>query len=146
MSLRQDTAERLCNCGPSVPPINNNPSAAMPLSVFTELLWKSVYNEGGVYGNKKEFLEAFIELINGTKLGMPGIISMKGSLRDFPEIGIEGNALYIDAEKNTMYYWKDGKGYCQIRGTGSSGAIVEDDIYEALNGKVIFVGGCASEI
>lgn len=140
MSLRQDTAERLCSCGPTMP--SGGPTQTMPVSVFSELLWKSVYSEG-YYGSKKEFLEAFAELMNSTRISMPGIISMKGSLRDFPEIGVEGNALYIDAEKNALYYWKDGKGYCQVRGTGSSGAIVEGDVYDALDGKVTFIGGSA---
>lgn len=140
MSLRQDTAERLCNCGPAPMP---GPEQAMPVSVFSELLWKTVYSEG-YYGNKKEFLEAFAELMNGTALGMPGVISQVGSQNDLPEIG-QSNAIYILTDKKQLLFWQDGKGYVKITGSsGVAGEVTADDIVDALDSKTIFIGGTAS--
>lgn len=141
MSLRQETSERLCNCGPSVLP-NFNPAQTMPISVFSELLWKTVYNEG-YYGNKKEFLEALAELMNGTALGMPGIISQVGSQNDLPTVG-QSNAIYILIDKKQLFFWQDGKGYVKITGSsGTVGEVTADDIVEALNERTAFVGGNA---
>lgn len=140
MSLRQETAERLCNCGPSIPP-SGGPTQTMPVSVFSELLWKSVYSEG-YYGNKKEFLEAFAELMNSTRISMPGIISQVGSQNDLPEIG-QDNAIYILTDKKQLLFWQDGKGYVKITGSGTTGEVDADDIVEALDGKTVFIGGSA---
>lgn len=142
MSLREQTRDKLggCDCGPGPMP---GPAPTIPPSVFTEILWKTVY-DSGFYGNKKEFLEVFVELLNTSgKVGMPGIISQFGSRADFPEFGIE-NAIYCDTNRKQLYMWQDKKGYIMVSGgSGSGGSVVPEDIYEMFDEKVVFSGGNA---
>lgn len=141
MSLREQTRDRLggCECGPGPMP---GPVPLMPISEFEEAFYKTAY-ENGYAGKKKDFLEDFAALVNQTRLGIPCVISQCGSSLDFPDIGSEG-VLYFDTEKKRLYLWDDKKGYIQAVGSsGSGGSITEEDVYDALDGKVVFSGGNA---
>ena len=115
-NLRKDTMHRLCDCDcntPSPP----GPSHIMPLSVFEEMMYKVAYASGYI-GSKTDFREDLINSLNGAS-AISGLIIQKGSVEDFPDIGVE-NAIYIDTEYNQIYYWnKDG--YYKIGAPGSDG-------------------------
>ena len=116
-NLRNDTLNRLhnCDCHTPAPPF---PSHVMPISLFEEMMYKVAYVAGYV-GTKTEFSEALANALNGAQQ-VPGLIIQKSSIEDFPDVGLE-NAVYIDTEKNHIYYWKN-DGYYQIdAGTGSEG-------------------------
>ena len=127
-NLRNDTLNRLhnCDCHTPVPPF---PSHVMPISLFEEMMYKVAYVAGYV-GTKTEFSEALANALNGAQQ-VPGLIIQKSSIEDFPDIGLE-NAVYIDTEKNHIYYWKN-DGYYQIDagagsgGGGESGSVIPSD-------------------
>lgn len=128
--LRQQTAARLfdydCPCPPPFP------EQIMPYTVFEEMLYK--YAKGvGYVGTKTEFAESFAQVLNGSS-SVSGIIVQKGSIQDFPEVGVE-NALYIDTEHSRLYYWKN-NGYYRIEGESSGGG--------GLDEGTILYGGNAS--
>lgn len=141
-TLRQQTADLLnngCGCGPMPPP-----QGTMPLSVFEELLWKTAYNNGYT-STKGDFLEDLAALVNGSRLGIPAIISQCGSYRDFPSIGSEG-VLYFDTENRKLYLWVEDKGYVQAVGSsGVVGEITEEEVIGCIEGKVFSGGNAESD-
>ena len=118
---RQETLTRLMGCGcvppPPPPPF---PSNVMPLSVFEDLVYRVAYC-GGYAGTKTEVGEDLANCLNNST-GMVGLIIQKGSVEDFPDIG-QPNALYIDNERQQLYFWKEGEGYYRIKGEGGSGGL-----------------------
>ena len=119
-NLRRDTLNRLdnCDCHTPAPPF---PSNVMPISLFEEMMYKVAYVAGYV-GSKKDFSADLAAALNGAEQ-VAGLIIQKGSISDFPDIGLD-NAIYIDTSKDQIYYWK-GDGYYRIE-TGS-GSGEEDD-------------------
>lgn len=130
-NLRQATANRLygCDCNPTPPPF---PDEVMPLSVFEDLMYKTAYSAGYI-GSKTDFRQDLADSLNGASQ-IAGMIIQKGSIQDFPSVGLE-NAVYIDTEKNHIYYWKD-DGYYRIN-TGEGGG-------DGLEFGSILYGGSAS--
>lgn len=121
-NLREATANRLCgcDCGTPSPPF---PSHMIPISVFEEMMYKVAYSSGYV-GTKAEFTEDLANALNNSQQ-VAGLVIQKGSINDFPDIGLE-NAIYIDTEKNHIYYWK-GDGYYKIYtgiGSGEDGELI----------------------
>ena len=119
--LRKDTMNRLHNCDhhTPAPPF---PSHVMPISLFEEMMYKVAYVAGYV-GSKSDFSEALANALNGAQQ-VAGLIIQKGSINDFPDIGLE-NAIYIDTENNHIYYWK-GDGYYRIETDVGGGSIPSD--------------------
>jgi hypothetical protein len=115
-NLRKDTLNRLnnCDCHTPAPPF---PSHVMPISLFEEMMYKVAYVAGYI-GTKKEFAEDLAATLNGAGQ-IAGLIVQKGSIEEFPDIGLE-NAIYIDTAKNHIYYWK-GDGYYRIQASSGSG-------------------------
>lgn len=121
-NLREDTLNRLhnCDCHAPAPPF---PFPVMPISIFEEMMYKVAYVSGYV-GTKTEFAEDLASALNGAQQ-VAGLVIQKGSIEDFPDIGLE-NAVYIDTEKNHIYYWKD-DGYYRIS-TGEGGGLEEGTV------------------
>ena len=106
-NLRDQTLNRLNNvsfCIPNAP----IPSPVMPLSVFEEMMYKVAY-ENGYSETKTDFLNDFVRSLIETEDKTVSFL-YKGFLSTFPSIG-EDNMLYIDIEKNDIYYWKDDQYY-----------------------------------
>lgn len=121
-NLRKDTLSRLNNCDCHTPP-PPFPSHVMPISLFEEMMYKVAYVAGYV-GTKTEFTEDLASALNGAQQ-VAGLIIQKGSVNDFPEIGLE-NAIYIDTEHKHIYFWKN-DGYYRIS-TGTGGGLEEGTI------------------
>lgn len=130
-SLRQDTLTRLSECEypPSCSPF---PVPVMPISVFSEMMYKVAY-ASGYEGTKTEFTEDFVNCLNGSQ-SISGLIIQKGSVEDFPEVGVE-NAIYIDTEHNHIYYWKE-NAYYRIS-TMSGGGLEDGTILDGGNAFTI---------
>lgn len=130
-SLRQDTLTRLNECE-SPPFCSPFPAPIMPISVFAEMMYK-VACSSGYEGTKTEFTEDFVNCLNGSQ-SMSGLIIQKGSVEDFPEVGVE-NAIYIDTEHNHIYYWKE-NAYYRIS-TMSGGGLEDGTILDGGNAFTI---------
>lgn len=115
-NLRQQTRDLIPNnmdCGCKPPPM---PSGGYSLSVFSDMMFQVARNNGYV-GTKNQFEDDFIASLNGAS-GATGLITQKGSVNDFPEVGVP-NGLYIDVENKKAYFWTDDEGYCLIDTGGS---------------------------
>lgn len=130
-NLRQETLNRLNTCE-QPPNCNPFPAPIMPISVFEEMLYKVAFY-AGYEGTKTDFTKDFVNCLNGSQ-SISGIIIQKGSIEDFPEVGIE-NAVYIDTEKNHIYYWKDNE-YYRIS-TMSDGGLEDGTILDGGNAFTI---------
>ena len=95
-------------------------------------MYKTAYSAGYI-GSKTDFRQDLADSLNGASQ-IAGMIIQKGSIQDFPSVGLE-NAVYIDTEKNHIYYWKD-DGYYRIN-TGEGGG-------DGLEFGSILYGGSAS--
>ena len=126
-NLRKDTLNRLhnCDCHTPAPPF---PSQVIPISVFEDMMYKVAYVAGYV-GTKTSFSEDLANALNGAQ-HIAGLIIQKGSIEDFPDIGLE-NAIYIDTAKNQIYYWKD-DGYYRIS-SGAGGGLEEGTVLHGGN-------------
>ena len=49
----------------------------------------------------------FIASLNGASGSANGVIIQRGSVNDFPKIGLE-QGIYVDTSSSKIYYWKDG--------------------------------------
>ena len=130
-NLRDQTMNRLNNasfCMPGAP----MPAPVMPLSIFEEMMYKVAY-ENGYSGTKTDFTEGFVNALLENS-SVSGVILQKGSVSDFPEIGLE-NAVYIDTENNHIYYWKDNH-YYRIS-TSSGGGLEDGTILDGGNSATI---------
>ena len=112
--LRKQTRDMLlnnmdCDCKP-LP----TPGGGYSLSVFTDMMFQVAQNNGYV-GTKNEFEEDFVGALNGSSGSVNGIIIQRGSINDFPTIGLE-QGLYIDTSDNKIYYWKDGEYHNVVMG------------------------------
>lgn len=117
-NYRADTRDRMHDCGCHDPaPMPPYPAPVMPASVFEEMMYRVAY-AAGYLGNRNEFREDLANALNGAD-SVGGLVIQKGSVEEFPDIGLE-NAIYIDTEKNQIYYWK-GDGYYRIETDSSSG-------------------------
>ena len=121
-NLRNNTLNRLqnCDCQTPAPPF---PSPVIPISLFEEMMYKVAYVAGYV-GTKTEFSEDLASALNGAQQ-VTGLIIQKGSIEDFPDVGLE-NAIYIDTEHKHIYFWKD-DGYYRIS-TGSGGGLEDGTV------------------
>lgn len=114
MSLRDETQNRLCNCdcGSSMPP----PPPPMPhrgpitISEFEDMLYK-VAAANGYGGDRKEFEHDLGDALNNANK-IKEVIIVKPSFKYFPTVGVP-NTIYIDKEKNEVYYWSE-DGYYRI--------------------------------
>lgn len=134
-NLRQDTLTRLSEC--EYPPFCSPfPAPVMPISIFAEMMYKVAYSSG-YKGTKTEFTEDFVNCLNGSQ-SISGLIIQKGSIEDFPEVGVE-NAVYIDTEKNHIYYWKDNNYYriSTMSGGTISGVLTLSDGSPAASESVV---------
>lgn len=115
-NLRDATANRLCGCDCGTPP-PPFPSPIVPMSIFEDSMYRVAYN-GGYNGTKTEFAQDLATALNSNQQ-VAGLIIQKGSINDFPDVGLE-NAIYIDTQKNHIYYWKE-DGYYRISTTVAGG-------------------------
>lgn len=113
--LRKATANRLSGCDCAPPPPMPMPDHIMPLSVFEDLLYKVAYQSGYI-GSKTDFRQDLADSLNGASQ-INGLVVQKGSVDDFPTVGIP-SAIYIDTERNDIYYWKEDEGYYKINSGG----------------------------
>ena len=116
---RYETLIRLMQCE-CVPPPSSFPSNVISLSEFEDLMYR-VAHSSGYTGTKTEFGEDLANCLNNS-ISIAGLIMQKGSYEDFPDIG-QPNALYIDNERQQLYFWKEGEGYYRIKGEGGSSGL-----------------------
>lgn len=129
-NLRDQTMNRLNNasfCMPCAP----IPAPVMPLSIFEEMMYKVAY-ENGYSETKTDFLNDFVRSLIEAEDKTVSFL-YKGFLSTFPSIG-EDNMLYIDIEKNNIYYWKDNQ-YFKI--TTSNQEISEGIILDGGNSATL---------
>lgn len=129
-STRAQTRERLLydekTCCPS-----SFPTPIVPLSVFEDMMYKVAYVSGYI-GTKTDFKEDLANALNGAN-SLAGLIIQKGSVNDFPDIGLE-NAIYIDTKNSHIYYWKEDVYYLV---NGSSSGLEEGTILHGGDASTI---------
>ena len=103
-NLRNQTMNRLAEATFNSP-CSPLPMPTMPLAVFEQLLYKTIY-ENGYNKSKADFLNDFIQIL--TEKTTSQNIIQKDTFENFPSVGSE-NSIYVDTTKNEIYYWKDSK-------------------------------------
>lgn len=101
--LTRDLIPDNMNCGCKPPP---TPVGGYSLSVFTDMMFQVAKNNGYL-GTKNDFENDFIASLNGASGSANGVIIQRGSVNDFPKIGLE-HGIYVDTSSSKIYYWKDG--------------------------------------
>lgn len=101
--LTRDLISDNMNCGCKPPP---TPDGGYSLSVFTDMMFQVAKNNGYL-GTKNEFENDFIASLNGASGSANGVIVQRGSVNDFPSVGVE-QGIYVDTSSSKIYYWKDG--------------------------------------
>lgn len=101
--LTRDLIPDNMNCGCQPPP---TPVGGYSLSVFTDMMFQ-VAKSNGYLGTKNDFENDFIASLNGASGSANGVIVQRGSVNDFPSVGVE-QGIYVDTSSSKIYYWKDG--------------------------------------
>lgn len=101
--LTRDLIPDNMNCGCQPPP---TPVGGYSLSVFTDMMFQ-VAKSNGYLGTKNDFENDFITSLNGASGSANGVIVQRGSVNDFPSVGVE-QGIYVDTSSSKIYYWKDG--------------------------------------
>lgn len=101
--LTRDLIPDNMNCGCQPPP---TPVGGYSLSVFTDMMFQ-VAKSNGYLGTKNDFENDFIASLNGVSGSANGVIVQRGSVNDFPSVGVE-QGIYVDTSSSKIYYWKDG--------------------------------------
>ena len=127
-NLRNQTMNRLAEAAFNSP-CSPLPMPTMPLAVFEQLLYKTIY-ENGYNKSKADFLNDFIQILT-EKTASQNIIQ-EDTFENFPSVGLE-NSIYVDTTKNEIYYWKDDK-YSKI-------SVNPEEVFSE---GVILLGGNAS--
>ena len=104
--LTRDLIPDNMNCGCKPPP---TPVGGYSLSVFTDMMFQVAKNNGYL-GTKNDFENDFIASLNGASGSANGVIIQRGSVNDFPSIGVE-SGIYVDTSTQKIYFWKDGRYY-----------------------------------
>ena len=127
-NLRNQTMNRLAEAAFNSP-CSPLPMPTMPLAVFEQLLYKTIY-ENGYNKSKADFLNDFIQIL--TEKTTSQNIIQEDTFENFPSVGSE-NSIYVDTTKNEIYYWKDNK-YFKI-------SVNPEEVFSE---GVILLGGNAS--
>jgi hypothetical protein len=69
-----------------------------------------VAKKNGYLGTKNDFENDFIASLNGASGSANGVIIQRGSVNDFPQVGLE-HGIYVDTSTQKIYFWKDGRYY-----------------------------------
>lgn len=101
--LTRDLIPDNMNCGCKPPP---TPVGGYSLSVFTDMMFQVAKNNGYL-GKKNDFENDFIASLNGASGSANGVIVQRGSVNDFPSVGVE-QGIYVDTSSSKIYYWKEG--------------------------------------
>lgn len=101
--LTRDLIPDNMNCGCKPPP---TPVGGYSLSVFTDMMFQVAKNNGYL-GTKNDFENDFIASLNGASGSANGVIIQRGSVNDFPSVGVE-QGIYVDTSSSKIYYWKEG--------------------------------------
>lgn len=104
--LTRDLIPDNMNCGCQPPP---TPVGGYSLSVFTDMMFQ-VAKKNGYLGTKNDFENDFIASLNGASGSANGVIIQRGSINDFPSVGVEAG-IYVDTSTQKIYFWKDGRYY-----------------------------------
>lgn len=98
-NLRHQTLNRLNGAAGCCAPI---PEYSMSISVFEETMYAAA-QENGFTGSKEEFLNAYVDALNGAT----PTVEQAPTFADFPATGREG-IIYIDEQRGEAYYWDNG--------------------------------------
>lgn len=88
-----------CNCFPP------EDCDGYSLTAFTDMMFQ-VAQTNGYEGTINDFEKDFVDSLNGTSVSSNGIVVQRGSINDFPKIGVE-QSIYVDTTESKIYYWKD---------------------------------------